>query len=265
MYHDVIGPDGIRGGFEGAGAAVYAVTADQFERQMDGIEAALGRAPARADATAGSADGDWMLTFDDGGSSAAAAGAALARRGWSGHFFVVTAMVGKPGFLDWDEIEELAAQGHVVGSHSHSHPARIADCSEAELSEEWGGSVAALSARLGTPVTTASVPGGSYSEPVGRAVAEAGVTTLFTSEPRRAVARIENCALVGRFAVRASTDTPAIVAAAAGEWRPWLRQRAAWSARGVAKRLAGGRYEQLRARVLSRRGSRPAGRTRPPG
>ena len=254
MYHDLVGPDGVRGGFEGAGAAVYAVTMEEFERQMDGIERRLGAVPQRAGAATLEGPGSaWMLTFDDGGASAALAGAALARRGWPAHFFIVTEMVGRPGFLGWDQIRELAAQGHVIGSHSRTHPARIAECPVERLRDEWEGSLAALGAELGAPVRMASVPGGYYSADVGTAAAAAGIETLFTSEPTRLPGRIDGCALVGRYAVRGSTPTPRVLAAAAGSRGAWLEQRAGWEARRFAKRLAGSRYERIRAALLRRR------------
>lgn len=252
MYHDVIGADGVRGGFEGPGPAVYAVGEDDLERQLDGIEAALGTPPSRAE-EGPPRDGAWMLTFDDGGSSAAAVGDELQGRGWPGHFFVATDMLGQPGFLDRDGVRRLAAQGHVVGSHSCSHPARMADLAPPRLREEWSRSVTLLTDALGAPVVTASVPGGHYSDDVGRAAAESGIATLFTSRPVRSVGRVDGCALVGRFAVRASTPTAAVVAAASGRAGPWLRQRAGWEARGLAKRAAGSRYERVRSVLLSRR------------
>jgi peptidoglycan/xylan/chitin deacetylase (PgdA/CDA1 family) len=250
MYHDVIGADGVRGGFEGAGAAVYAVSIEELERQMDGIATTLATSPLRADQPL--RDG-WALTFDDGGASAAIVGAALARRGWAAHFFVVTTMVGRPGFLDWEGVRRLVEEGHAIGSHSHTHPERIASLPPERLREEWSRSVAALSEAIGAPVTTASVPGGYYSEEVGRAAASAGIETLFTSQPRRAVEEIDGCALVGRFAVRDSTPTRTVVSAAAGETRPWLRQRAGWAARGAAKRIGGRHYVRLRRILLTRR------------
>ena len=255
MYHDVVAPGGDRGGFEGEGAALYAVSLDSFERQIDAIGSRLGRGPALAaelatPAVAGSA---WLLTFDDGGASATLAGAALARRGWKAHFFVVAGMVGRPGFLDWDGVRALAAQGHAIGSHSNSHPTRMADLPRAQLEAEWSDSVAAISAAIGAEVSTASVPGGYYSEAVGRAAGAAGIETLFTSQPTRAVGALDGCRLVGRFAVRGSTPQAEVVAAAAGSRRPWLRQRAGWTARGLAKRLGGRHYLKLRRALLARR------------
>jgi peptidoglycan/xylan/chitin deacetylase (PgdA/CDA1 family) len=193
------------------------------------------------------------LTFDDGGSSAVAAGDELARRSWPAHFFIVTDLVGTPGFVDWDGVRALAEQGHVIGSHSSSHPDHIASCSSEQLALEWAESVAALTEAIGAPVTTASVPGGYYTPEVGRAAAAAGITCLFTSEPVAQARSVGGYMLVGRNAVRRDTATADVAAAAAGRARPWLRQRAAWQLRGVAKRAAGPYYRRLRAALLARR------------
>ena len=95
MYHDVV---------EGSGD-VYAVTPDAFRQQLD----ATGRAPGRTMDEL--RDGDWMITFDDGGSSALAVGEELARRSWRGHFFIATDLIGRPGYLDWDGVRAVAGHG----------------------------------------------------------------------------------------------------------------------------------------------------------
>ena len=122
-----------------------------------------------------------MLTFDDGAASAVEAAEQLARRSWPGHFFIATDLVGSPGFLGWDDVCGLGRAGHVIGSHSCSHPDRMAACSGEQLLDEWSRSAGVLAEALGRPVSTASVPGGLYSSSVGRAAAAAGFTTLFTS------------------------------------------------------------------------------------
>jgi peptidoglycan/xylan/chitin deacetylase (PgdA/CDA1 family) len=256
MYHDVEWGDGRASGFEGDGPSVYAVTAEQFRAQLDGVAGAVAAPALRGEALLdGAGFGDpWLLTFDDGGASGVAAGEELARRGWPAHFFVVTSLIGQPGFMDWDDLRALAAQGHAIGSHSHSHPSLMSACSPAELREEWSRSVALLSEAIGEPVRTASVPGGYYSRAVGEAAAAAGIRVLFTSDPVRAVRSIGDCLLVGRYAIRRDTADADVVAAAAGRAAPWLRQRASWALRGAAKKLAGRRYNQLRAALLARRG-----------
>ena len=95
-------------------------------------------------------DGEWMITFDDGGASALLAGEELARRSWRGHFFIATDLIGRPGYLDWDGVRAVAEMGHVIGSHSCSHPDRMAACTWDQLMDEWSGSAAILAEELGT-------------------------------------------------------------------------------------------------------------------
>jgi peptidoglycan/xylan/chitin deacetylase (PgdA/CDA1 family) len=240
MYHDVVegNPD------------IYAVTPERFREHLDEIERAAGRPPVAVDALIASA---WMITFDDGGASALDAGEELARRSWLGHFFIATDVVGRPGFLDWDGVRAVAQMGHVIGSHSCSHPDRMADCSWEQLLDEWSRSAAVIAGELGAPVTTASVPGGLYSKSVGRAAAAAGYKTLFTSLPSQRPGSIDGCRLIGRYAIRRHTAPAEAAAAAAGRPLPWARQRAAWRLRGAVKSIAGGRYETVRRALLARR------------
>lgn len=250
MYHGVASEGGPRDGFQGPGAAAYSVEPARFGEHLERIAAATGRPPDRVDALT---PGGWMLTFDDGAASALEAAERLGRRSWRGHFFIATDMVGTPGFLGWDDIRELARAGHAIGSHSCSHPDRMAARSRNQLLDEWSRSAAALAEALGGPVRTASVPGGLYSPSVGRAAAAAGFTTLFTSLPSRRIGSVDGCLLIGRYAIRRHTPPDEAAAAAAGRALPWARQRAAWALRGAAKRIAGERYEGIRRAVLARR------------
>lgn len=237
MYHDVV---------EDKRADVYAIGPQRFREHLDAID----RAPATADSLA---SGDWMITFDDGGDSALPVGEELARRSWRGYFFISTDAIGSPGFLTWDGVREVAGMGHVIGSHSVSHPDRMADLSWEQLLDEWKRSSEILAEQLGGPVATASVPGGLYSDEVGRAAAAAGYSTLFTSLPTQRLGSVEGCRLIGRWAIRHDTTAEQAAAAAAGRPSPWVRQRAAWSLRGVVKKVAGGRYESLRRTLIARR------------
>lgn len=250
MYHDVAGADLEPSGFQGDGPDVYRVAMEAFVEQLDRIDRATDRPPLRGAELRHASEDAWLLTFDDGGGSATVAGEELARRSWPAHFFVVTDLIGHPGFLSSDEIRALAELGHVVGSHSRSHPDRMADLSEDELLGEWSDSRAALSETLGSDVTTASVPGGLYSRAVGRAAARAGYTELFTSLPSRRVRSLDGCLVIGRYAVRRGTTAAEAAAAAAGEPKVWARQAVPWALRGAVKAVAGRRYTWLRRTAL---------------
>jgi peptidoglycan/xylan/chitin deacetylase (PgdA/CDA1 family) len=254
-YHDVIGvgEDPDTSGFRGPGPARYKLDWDQFHAHLEAIAAATGRAPVLAsDVIEGRAGGDsWSITFDDGGSSSLAIGEELARRGWHGHFFVVSARVGTPGFLDAEGIRTLTGMGHLIGTHSVSHPVPISALSWEELLEEWSRSARELAELVRAPVTFGAVPGGYYSRQVARAAAAGGLTALFTSEPVRAVRRVDGCLVIGRAAVRCRTPAARSAELAAGRPLPWQRGRVAWDARKLAKAVGGEAYVKLRAAVLA--------------
>jgi len=250
MYHDVVRPgDDDSSGFSGAGPARYKLDWDTFRGHLDLIRRKTGRDPVTLhDALSGNAStGSWSLTFDDGGSSATEVGEELARRGWRGHFFVVTDLIGTPSFMSQDEVVALQRMGHVVGSHSRSHPKRMDSCPTSQLLDEWRESVAVLSELLGQPVDTASIPGGWYSQRVARSAGAAGIAVLCTSEPRRTLWRVDGCVLVGRGSVHRHVGAAAAADLAAGKPLRWTLQRAGWDARKLAKRVGGRAYDRARA------------------
>ena len=256
MYHDVVATgDMASSGFSGAGADIYKLDRDEFIGHLDGMpfspslvdDAGTIREPAGARPPV-------FLTFDDGGVSAITETAPiLEERGWRGLFFVTTDRIDAPGFLSAQQVRDLVARGHVVGSHSCSHPKRISACNAAELRHEWGDSVDALQQLVGAKITTASVPGGFYSEAVGSTAAEAGIRTLFTSEPTTRIGQVDDCLLVGRYGVWRGMPTSTTGRIAAGAFQPRWRQSAWWSLKKAAKALPGDPYAKLRRVLLARR------------
>jgi hypothetical protein len=113
-------------------------------------------------------------------------------------------------------------------------------------------SVGVLSEHLGGEVSTASVPGGLYSEDVGKAAVAAGIDSLFMSLPSRRIRSIDGCRVIGRYAVRRHTPAERVAAAAAGDTRAWASQRVAWGLLGAIKRVAGPQYERVRRALLER-------------
>jgi peptidoglycan/xylan/chitin deacetylase (PgdA/CDA1 family) len=203
--------------------------------------------------------GEWrrevplFLTFDDGAASSYTIVAGeLEQRGWRGHFFITTDWTGQPGFLDADQIRELRERGHVIGSHSCSHPARMSKLSWTELLKEWKQSSAILSDILQEPVASASVSDGYYSRKVGRAAAAAGIRALFTSEPSARVSTVDGCLILGRYSIQSRTPASVSGAIAAGHRWPRFRQAMMWQAKKPVKALAGESYFTIRRLLLSR-------------
>jgi peptidoglycan/xylan/chitin deacetylase (PgdA/CDA1 family) len=243
MYHDIAPRDQRdAAGFPGPLAARYKLEPEAFEAHLDAVAATgltvgtlagAGGTPAVA------------LTFDDGGCSAPLAAEALERRGWRGQFFVTSSRIDTPGFMTADELRELSARGHVIGSHSHTHPTYMGRLTRAQLDEEWTRSRDLLAETLGKAPRTASVPGGFLSPAVIAAAAACGYELLFTSEPSARVVR-RGLEVRGRYTIWAST--PARMAAAYAEGdrlacgRLWLE----WNAKKLAKRVSPPVYQALR-------------------
>lgn len=249
MYHD-IAPRARRDavGFPGALAGRYKLEPAAFEAHLEALAATR-----REIATAAGAEAapQVALTFDDGGASAVLAAAALERRGWRGQFFVTSARIGSPGFLSGEQLRELVRRGHVVGSHSETHPTYMGRLTQAQLEGEWTRSRAAIGEILGAAPRTASVPGGYLSRAVIASAAAAGYELLFTSEPTARVTR-DQLVVRGRYTIWASTPARVAAAYACGQrmacGRLWLE----WNAKKLAKRSSPAAYQVLR-RVRARR------------
>ncbi len=261
MYHDVVAAGAEdTSGFPGRDAALYKVTPERFGAHLDAIrEFVRAERPARPAPhsllvsqapPAPPTPPAPVITLDDGGVSAMRAAEALEARGLVGRFFITANYIGARGFVTDRDVRDLTSRGHIVGSHSCSHPLRMARCSWSQLLDEWTRSCDILGEILGEKVRVASVPGGDFAPQVAEAAARAGITTLFTSEPTGGSRHAFGLALVGRFAIQKRTGAATAAALAAGDWLPCARQAIVWNAKKVSKRLGGEKYLQLRKLLI---------------
>jgi peptidoglycan/xylan/chitin deacetylase (PgdA/CDA1 family) len=255
LYHDVV-PEGAydTSGFVSPDANIYKFPVSEFERHLDAIAARHPETAVRVESALIQPD-CLILTFDDGGASALPTADILERRGHAGHFFITTGYIGTPGFLARGQIAELARRGHVIGSHSCSHPALMARLPASEIEREWRQSIDTLSGIVGSEVTAASVPGGSYRRAVAAAAARAGIRMLFTSEPTSAIYRVDGCAVLGRYSIQRGTSSELAAALAAGDPLPRYRQAVYWNFKKVLKWAGGTAWIAFRRAVLAKRSS----------
>jgi peptidoglycan/xylan/chitin deacetylase (PgdA/CDA1 family) len=256
IYHDVLSDDSADdSGFAGADAASYKLPMWTFTKHLALLESAMrGARPACLSGAASVQalqNRQIVLTFDDGGASAVGRIAgSLGERGWAAHFFVPSSFIGQRGFLTASGIRQLHANGHVLGSHSATHPVRFSHLSSAAIRAEWRDSCDRLADVLGAPVVTASVPGGYYSDRVGLVAAECGVEVLFTSEPTCALKRIGSMWVAGRFSVTRRTHDAEVTALAQFSASAVMRQRLLWDAKKLAKQVGGAAWIALRKRLF---------------
>jgi peptidoglycan/xylan/chitin deacetylase (PgdA/CDA1 family) len=253
MYHDVVVPGADdASGFPGSAAAHYKLDVTAFARHL----AALAQSGLSFDSVLTSPDADsthCLLTFDDGGASAAAVATVLAEHGMIGHFFITTAHIGTPGFVTYGDVLALRAAGHIVGTHSHTHPTEMSRLSPAALAAEWQLSTDRLSQLLGEPVTVGSVPGGFYSTDVARAAAATGIRYLFTSEPTTNTWKVDGCTVLGRYALWHDSPASQAVALAMGTGGARQLQWLSWNTKKPLKRWARPVYRVVRGSLLRAR------------
>lgn len=252
MYHDIVERgEEETSGFSGADANLYKIEIEKFEEHLTKI--AESRNSTDKVTESSEKENSFFITFDDGGRSAYAQTAhALERRGWRGHFFVATDFIDTPTFLSATEIKELDSRGHIIGSHSASHPLRMASLQPDELRREWLRSVEKLSDILGYQIKTASVPGGHFSRAVAEVASDAGIKMLFTSEPTTRVYKIKDTDVFGRYTIQRQTLTETVAAIARGDLNPRLRQFLFWNSKKILKKIGGENYLKIRKRLLSR-------------
>jgi len=251
MYHEVT-DDPRTSGFQRPGALPYTLTRAAFRRHLNAIAAG----PMRPELVSqldlcGNGKRHLLLTFDDGGASAMYVADELARRDWKAHFFIITGRLGERTFLKPADVRSLHSAGHIIGTHSHTHPDIFRALPRELMTSEWRVSRAILESLLGEPCSTASVPGGDISRVVLESAGEAGIRHLFTSEPLVRPERIGDTWIIGRVILKAGVSAATIRELVS--FRGWQRVQLLRRLGGIARALFPPLYAQyVRLRTRER-------------
>ncbi len=184
MYHHVgdlpPNPDGIR--------RDLTVSPDNFERQLVYFAETRARTvhlDHLMDHLAGRSElppRAIVLTFDDGyDDNYLHAFPLLKQYGMVGTFFIPTGLVGRPGYMTWEQLEEMAAAGMAIEAHSISH-ADLTKIAPAQLARELAVPKQELEDHLGRPCRFLAYPGGRFDPAVIRATKAAGYTAAVTTQ-----------------------------------------------------------------------------------
>ena len=180
-YHEVTDKPN-KSGFTNKGAYPYKHSKRQFKDDLETIISKFHKSTTVNKIKQGKKE-NLILTFDDGGNSAMYIAEELEKLNCRGHFFIVTSLINKNNFLTAKQIKELSTRGHVIGTHSHTHPTLFRDLSMRKKVFEWSKSKTILEEILGQKITIASLPGGDLNDATIQSAARSGIKHLFTSEP----------------------------------------------------------------------------------
>lgn len=234
MYHDVLNSLYPKSGFQKVGALQYAIesrTLDEHLNFATGVD-------------------NVQFSFDDGGSSFYDVIAPMLEHyKRKGIFYIATSYIGTEFFMTEDQIRELDRRGHVIASHSHSHPKKISELSREECLKEWRTSKHILEEIVGHDITVASVPGGAVSDMVIDCMIEAGYRTIYTSEPTTVVAEKNGAKIYGRFGVKKETSFELYKQILTNpKHRKKMLQH--HNMLGFAKRIFGSHYNEIKQIIL---------------
>lgn len=149
------------------------------------------------------------ITFDDGHvSNHDIALPALAARNLTAIFFLTVGWMGaRSGYMSWPQIQALHNAGQRIGAHGWSHTL-LTHCDDTALHTELHTARLTLEDRLGTSITTMSLPGGRFDQRVLDACKAAGYTHVYTSIPHAEPA--DPPFLIGRLNLRNTTTVEAL-------------------------------------------------------
>ena len=94
--------------------------------------------------------------------------------------FLISDMVGTPGFLTWDQVREMDAQGFKAGAHTRHH-VYLPDVSPDTARDEIAGSKKIIEEHLGHTIDHFCYPSGGFTGQVQGIVQEAGFKAAVTT------------------------------------------------------------------------------------
>jgi peptidoglycan/xylan/chitin deacetylase (PgdA/CDA1 family) len=121
-------------------------------------------------------------TFDDGNrSDIDIAMPELAKSGIIARFFVLTGRIGRPNYLNANDIRKLADAGMKIGLHGKSH-IDWRTCDDDTFTEETTGARKELEAILGQSIDSVAIPFGAYNKRIVAKLTALGFRSIYTSD-----------------------------------------------------------------------------------
>lgn len=164
---------------------------DMLDQQISLLQQMGYHSASMADVVAGKGDRKTaVLTFDDGYEDFYTnAFPVLQQHGWTGTVYIVTGFIGLPGYMTWEQLQDLQAHGIEIGAHTIHH-IDLATASTARAQTEIFTSKTMLEKMLNIKVTTFAYPSGRYNADTLMLIDKAGFASAVTT--KEGVATIYN-------------------------------------------------------------------------
>lgn len=104
----------------------------------------------------------------------------LKKYGLPATIFLISDLVGKPGYLTWDQIKEMEKIGIIFGAHTRHH-AYLPGLTLSQAKDEIAGSKQIIEAHLGHGIDYFCYPTGGFNEQVKGIVRDAGYKAAVTT------------------------------------------------------------------------------------
>jgi len=122
-----------------------------------------------------------VITFDDGYvDNYVYAFPILKEYGFPFQLAICSDMIGKEGFLTWEQVKEMMQRGATVASHSRTHR-YLPMLPAADQYDEIANSKKILEEKLGIPIRYFFYPVGGFTDETKKMVKEAGYEAAFTT------------------------------------------------------------------------------------
>lgn len=247
-YHDVRPATNASGG----GPERFAVPLAAFERMLDAIQALGYRGCSLAEARSGGDARRVAITFDDATlSQFEHAMPALRARSMTASVYVVTDWVGRPGFMDWEQLRRIKDWGMSVQSHSKSHPF-LSELDRDRLQDELASSRERLDRELRQETVEIAFPGGDAPRRSLRAMLPAcGYRIAIGSRWGVNIGSAESAGFVRRCTVRGDLEPEMARRFVVGDSRlAWTQHPREFVLRSLRSTLGPSRYARWRRRLL---------------
>ena len=185
MYHEIYRPEE-RDRLKGLTNPVYNTEINVFQKQMAYLYAKRMKTLTIDELflkeSSSQREGAVCLTFDDGWrGNYLHAYPVLQEYGLKATFFIATDLIGKPFYMTWEDIREMAASGMFIQSHTVTHRP-LAHMGGERVLFELSESKRVIEERLGQEVRHLSLPHGIKDERIWNLAQGIGYKSICTSD-----------------------------------------------------------------------------------